>query len=97
MNTGTGTENFLKRWVAFMIGGVVAVIIEMILLPVKARTRMVESLVAALRHLNEMETCIATGIEEGKNFDLSSSDQMLRFDNASRKANASLGAAETFR
>ena len=79
-----------------MIGGAVAVLVEMVLLPVKARTRLVESLATALGHVNEMENCIAAGIEEGKNFNLNSFDRMLRFENASRKANGALGAAETF-
>lgn len=37
---GTSTENFLKRWIAFLIGGTVALAVEMVLLPVKARTRL---------------------------------------------------------
>ncbi|KAL8795626.1 MAG: hypothetical protein Q9195_001864 [Heterodermia aff. obscurata] len=93
---GTATENFLKRWIAFMIGGVLAIAVEMVLLPVKARTRMVESLADALRHVNEMENCIAAGIEEGKNFDVYNTDRVLRFEDASRNANGALGAAETF-
>jgi len=35
---GTATENFLKRWIAFMIGGAVALVVEVVLLPVKARS-----------------------------------------------------------
>ena len=93
---GTATDNFLKRWIAFMIGGVIAIAVEVILLPVKARTRMVESLADALHHVNEMENCIAAGIEEGKNFDLYNTDRVLRFENARRMANGALGAAETF-
>lgn len=79
-----------------MIGGAVAVLVEMVLLPVKARTRLVESLATVLGHVHEMENCIAAGIEEGKNFNLYSFDRILRFENASRKANRALGAAETF-
>ena len=79
-----------------MIGGVLAIGVEMILLPVKARTRMVDSLADALRHVNEMENCIAAGIEEGKNFDVYNTDRVLRFEHASRKANGALSAAETF-
>ena len=80
-----------------MIGGVVAILVEMVLLPVKARSRMVESLAAALHHVNEMENCIAAGIEEGKKFNLDSSDGIVRFEGASRRANGALAAAETFR
>lgn len=94
--SGSATENFLKRWIAFMIGGVLAIVVEMVLLPVKARTRMVESLADTLRYLNEMENCIAAGIEEGKNFDVYDTNRVLRFEHASRRANGALGAAETF-
>lgn len=90
---GTATENFLKRWIAFMIGGVVAITVEMVIFPVKARTRMVESLAAALRQVNEMENCIAVGIDEGRNLNLYSPDRIVRFERASRKANGALAVS----
>ena len=93
---GTPTDNFLKRWIAFMIGGVVAIIVEMVLLPVKARDRLVESLAAALQKINEMEKCIASGIEEGSKLDLFSAEILSRFESATSKANTALTAAETF-
>ncbi|MCJ1461752.1 hypothetical protein MMC07_000351 [Pseudocyphellaria aurata] len=93
---GTATENFLKRWIAFMIGGVVALVVELVVYPVKARARLVESITAALRQISEMENCIASGIEEGANFDIFNADVLLRFDRASGKANCALSAAETF-
>lgn len=95
--SGTATENFLKRWIAFMIGGLVALIVEVVLLPVKARGRLTESLAAALRQINEMETCVAYGIEEGTNLDVYAPEVLLRFEQASGKANGALSAAETFR
>ena len=93
---GTPTENFLKRWIAFMIGGVVAIIVEVVLLPVKARDRLVESLAAALQQINDMEKCIASGIEGGSKLDLFSLENGTRFEHASSKANTALTAAETF-
>ena len=93
---GTPTEDFLKRWIAFMIGGVVAILVEMVLLPVKARTRLVESLTAALQQINDMEKCLASGIEEGSKFDAFSVETYERFEQASTKANTALTAAETF-
>lgn len=93
---GTPTQNFLKRWIAFMIGGAVAILVEMVLLPVKARTRMVESLAAALRQINDMEKCLASGIEEGSKFDAFSIRTYERFEKASTKANTALTAAEMF-
>lgn len=93
---GTATENFLKRWIAFMVGGIVALIVEIVLLPVKARTRLVESLAAALHQISEMEKCIAAGIESGVKIDVYAAENFLRFEHASGKANTALSAAETF-
>lgn len=94
---GSSTDNFLKRWLAFFIGGIVALIVEVVLLPVKARTRLVESLEAAMRQIGEMETCVAVGIEEGINLDIYDPRALERFEHASGKANSALTAAETFR
>lgn len=94
---GSSTDNFLKRWLAFFIGGVVALIVEVVFLPVKARTRLVESLEAAMRQIGEMETCVAGGIEEGINLDIYDPRALERFEHASGKANCALTAAETFR
>ena len=93
---GSSTENFLKRWIAFMVGGAVALVVEMVLIPVKARTRLVESLAAALVQINEMEKCIAAGIETGVNVNIHTAKNFQRFEHASGKANTALSAAETF-
>lgn len=79
-----------------MIGGCVALLIEVALLPVKARTRLVEALATTLRQISEMEKCIAYGIESGKNIDIQSPNNLSRFDRASIKANTALTAGETF-
>ncbi|KAL8960319.1 MAG: hypothetical protein Q9193_002963 [Seirophora villosa] len=93
---GSATENFLKRWLAFFIGGVVALGVEVGFLPVKARTRLVESLASTIRRVREMEICICTGIEGGGNPNISDPKLVKRFERASRKANTDLAAAETF-
>ena len=94
---GSATDIFLKRWIAFTIGGVVALIVEVVLLPVKARTRLVESIASSLHQINEMEKCIAYAIDEGVKFDIAAADRMDIYERASGKANAALSAAETFR
>lgn len=73
-----------------------ALIVEVVLFPVKARTRLVESLAAALGQINEMEKCIAAGIEQGVKIDVFASASMVRFENACGKANTALNAAATF-
>lgn len=94
--TGTATENFLKRWIAFLIGGAVALIVEIIVFPVKARDRLVESLAASIRHISDMEACLACGIETEANVDVHAPDISERFERARDKAQSALTAAETF-
>jgi hypothetical protein len=93
---GTATENFLKRLIAFLIGGVVALIVEVAFLPVRARDRLVESLAASIRQISEMEACVAYGIEMQTNVDVHSTDVYARFERAKGKAQGALTAAETF-
>lgn len=93
---GSATENFLKRLLAFLIGGTVALVVEMVLFPVKARTRLVESLAAAIRQIEQMEACIACGVDTEKRIDFTSPAVQRRFKNARSKAEGSLAAAETF-
>lgn len=73
-----------------------ALVVEMGLFPAKARTRLVESLTAAIRQVREMETCIAAGIEEGITLNVYDPEMLKRFECASGKAHRALAAAETF-
>ncbi|RDW91892.1 hypothetical protein BP5796_01286 [Coleophoma crateriformis] len=93
---GTATENFLKRLIAFLIGGVVALLVEIVLFPVKARDRLVESLASSIRQISQMEGCLAHGVESESNVDTHSEAVRKRFARAKGKAEAALTAAETF-
>ncbi|KAI9801448.1 MAG: hypothetical protein M1833_002680 [Piccolia ochrophora] len=93
---GTATENFLKRYCAFLIGAIVALLLQLALFPVKARSRLVESLASAIHHIGEMEGCVAVGVEAPKDIKKTSASAMRRFDRRSAKAHAGLQAAETF-
>ena len=73
-----------------------ALLVELTLLPVKARTRLVESLAASIKQISEMEGCIAFGIEEGSNISEFPPNVLARFEIASGRAKGALGAAETF-
>lgn len=73
-----------------------ALIVELVLFPVKARTRLVESLAATLSQIHEMENCVDSGIDGGSNFDIFNPNVSLRFNHAKGKANSALSAAETF-
>lgn len=96
IGSGTATENFLKRLIAFIIGGVVALIVQVVLLPVKARTRLIDSLAACLNQITEMEKCVAFGIEEEVDLDVYPPHVLKHFERASSKAKTALSAAETF-
>lgn len=93
---GSATENFLKRLIAFLIGGFVALIVEVVLFPVRARDRLVESLAASILQVNELEACLAYGIEAETNVNVNSAIVSNRFSRAKAKAEAALAAAETF-
>lgn len=93
---GTATENFLKRFIAFLIGGVVALLVEVVILPVRARDRLVESLASSIKQIIEMEAGLAYGVEGEINVDPATPEVSQRFDIAKGKAQGALTAAETF-
>ncbi|PQE14120.1 hypothetical protein CJF31_00006646 [Rutstroemia sp. NJR-2017a BVV2] len=93
---GSSTENFLKRLIAFLIGGAVALLVGVALFPVRARDRLVESIASSVRQISEMEACLAYGIETETNVKVHSPEVTLRFSTAKSKAEAALVAAETF-
>jgi hypothetical protein len=93
---GTATENFLKRFIAFLIGGIVALLVQFTFVPVKARDRLVESLAASITQIIQMEACLAHGVESGENVDVHSAAITERFDHAKTKARGALAAADTF-
>ncbi|TVY13609.1 putative membrane protein [Lachnellula arida] len=93
---GSATENFLKRWIAFLIGGVVALVVEVVIFPVKARDRLVESLASSISRIIEMEACLAYGVDTEANVDVQAGGVTQRFEHAKGKAEGALTAAETF-
>ncbi|KAG9229175.1 hypothetical protein BJ875DRAFT_387903 [Amylocarpus encephaloides] len=94
----TATENFLKRFIAFLIGGMLALILQFTFIPVKARDRLVESLASSITQIIEMEACLAYGIEMEVNLDVHVHSALVseRFDHAKGKAQAALATAGTF-
>jgi hypothetical protein len=93
---GTATQTFLRRLIAFLIGGSVALLVEIAIFPVRARDRLVESLAASMRQISKMEGCIAYGIETEINVDAQSAMVSARFQRAKGKAQGALAAAEAF-
>lgn len=96
---GTAWENFLKRLGAFMVGGAAALIVEVVIYPVKARDRLVESLSSCILQMTHMQAAVAAGIDDPVRIDLAGAAGAAttrRFHRARDKAQAALVAAETF-
>ena len=91
---GSSTENFLKRYIAFMIGAAVSLFVVVAFFPVKASTRMVEALVRCLNSVAEMENCVAFGIEHPSAKHILTESTIKRFDKATSKAKAAVQTAE---
>ena len=68
----------------------------MLLLPTKARDRLVESLSAAITKVGEMEGCITYGVEDGVNIKEFPQEILVHFERASGSAKTALAAASTF-
>ncbi|KAG0640730.1 hypothetical protein HOY80DRAFT_1116319 [Tuber brumale] len=92
---GSSQENFTKRSVTMLIGGVAATLVQMIVLPAKARVRLKESLASAIVQITKMETCIAYGVDDTRNI-VSTPRLFRKFKRAARKAEEALAGAETF-
>ncbi|ODA78047.1 hypothetical protein RJ55_06650 [Drechmeria coniospora] len=87
---------FYMRLAAFLIGGCVAVLVEVAIAPVRARDRLVESLSASVRQVQRMQTSMAVGIDTPDRLDIRSHARLVRFNHARDKAQGALTAAETF-
>lgn len=91
-----GYDVFYKRLVAFIIGGVAAVLIEIFIYPVRARDRLVNSLSAAVIHVQNMQAVIAVGIDHPERPNFRSPKLYARFKRAREKSQTCLTAAETY-
>ncbi|KAI1503683.1 hypothetical protein F5X99DRAFT_87720 [Biscogniauxia marginata] len=89
-------EIYLKRMICFLIGGTVALLVELILFPVRARDRLVESLASSIQQISNMEASIAVGIDSPTNIDVKSHAFNANFSHHKEKAEQALSAARTF-
>lgn len=74
----------------------VALLVEMVLYPVRARDRLVESLVSSISQISIMESSVAEGIDSPNTIDTKSQAPGKKFKNAKEKAERALDAARTF-
>jgi hypothetical protein len=91
-----GYEVFYKRLVAFLVGGLAAMVIEMFIYPVRARDRLVDSLSASVIHVQNMHAAVAVGIDHPERPNFRSQELYTRFKRARDKAQVQLTAAETY-
>jgi hypothetical protein len=78
-----------------LIGGTVATLVQVVLFPVKARVHLKQSIATAIVHINTMESCIASGVDERRQ-QISSPMLFKLFERARKKALAALSQAESF-
>ncbi|KAF8455255.1 hypothetical protein BDZ91DRAFT_538947 [Kalaharituber pfeilii] len=93
---GTSFENFYKRASASLIGGGVALLVQVILIPVKARSKLKDHIATAIAQINNMESCVALGVDEKQTHMLKHPRFLRRFERAAKKAGSALGAAEGY-
>ncbi|KAH6958257.1 hypothetical protein DER45DRAFT_612779 [Fusarium avenaceum] len=94
--SGPALDNFYKRLTAFVIGGIVALVVELVLYPVRARDRLVESLSASVKQIENMQYAMAVGLDSPIKPDFRDPGLHKRFVHARNKARGALAAAETF-
>lgn len=94
--SSTASEIFYKRLVAFLVGGLVAMLVEALIKPVRARDRLVDSLSASVRQVQKMQAAVAVGIDNPERPNFRSVKLFNRFTHSRDKAQGALAAAETF-
>lgn len=94
--SGTAINNFEFRLIAFLVGGCVAVLVELVLYPVRARDRLIESLSSTIREIGSMQGALAIGVDAPCNLLVNSPELQKQFTSARDRAQAALGAAQTF-
>jgi hypothetical protein len=95
-NAGAAYENFYKRLVAFIVGGSVALLIELFLYPVRARECLVEAVSSCIKQIINMQAAVAVGIDDPIHLKVRNPQLHKRFSRARDKAQSALSAAETF-
>ncbi|RYC61362.1 hypothetical protein CHU98_g4842 [Xylaria longipes] len=96
VNDDAPWQVYVKRLVCFLVGGTVAIAIETFLFPVRARDRLVESLVSSISQISIMESSVAVGVDSPSAVDTKSQALNANFKHAKEKAEQALDAARTF-
>ncbi|KAI0489695.1 hypothetical protein F4859DRAFT_461851 [Xylaria cf. heliscus] len=96
VNDDAPWQVYVKRLVCFLVGGTVAIAVETFLFPVRARDRLVESLVSSISQISIMESSVAVGVDSPSAIDTRSQALHANFKRAKGKAEQALDAARTF-
>ncbi|KAI0544857.1 hypothetical protein F4679DRAFT_563187 [Xylaria curta] len=96
VNDDAPWQVYVKRLVCFLVGGTVAIAVETFLFPVRARDRLVESLISSISQISIMESSVAVGVDSPSAVDTRSQALNANFQRAKEKSEQALGAAQTF-
>ncbi|TRX98294.1 hypothetical protein FHL15_000939 [Xylaria flabelliformis] len=96
VNDDAPWQVYVKRLVCFLVGGTVAIAVETFLFPVRARDRLVESLVSSISQISIMESSVAVGVDSPSAVDTRSQALNANFRRAKEKSEQALDAARTF-
>ncbi|KAI1432811.1 hypothetical protein GGR50DRAFT_672215 [Xylaria sp. CBS 124048] len=87
---------YLKRLLSFLVGGSVGVLVQMILFPIRARDRLVESLASTISQVSIMQSGMAVGVDSPSIIDTKSQVLESDIEGTKEKAQQALDAARTF-
>ncbi|KAI0913234.1 hypothetical protein F4823DRAFT_578588 [Ustulina deusta] len=96
VNNDAPWQTYVKRLACFLVGGTVALLVEMIVFPVRARDRLVESLVSSISQISIMESSVAVGVYSPNAIDIMPRALNENFKRAKKNAEQALGAAQAF-
>ncbi|KAI1295822.1 hypothetical protein F5Y03DRAFT_371574 [Xylaria venustula] len=96
VNNDEPWQTYLKRLVDFLVGGTVALLVELVIFPVRARDRLVESLVSSISQISIMESSVAIEVGSPNAIEIERHVLHDSFNGAKRKAEQALDAARAF-
>ncbi|KAI0432595.1 hypothetical protein F5Y09DRAFT_301318 [Xylaria sp. FL1042] len=96
VNDDAPWQTYVKRLVCFLVGGVIALSVEMIVFPVRARDRLVESLASSISQISIMESFVAVEVVSPNTIDIEPHALHKNFSDAKKKAEQALDAAQAF-
>ncbi|KAI1430164.1 hypothetical protein F5Y12DRAFT_781402 [Xylaria sp. FL1777] len=95
VNNDAPWQIYVKRLACFLAGGTVALAVEMVVFPVRARDKLVESLVSSITQISIMESSVAVWVYSQNAVDIEPHALHQHFNDAKKKAERALDAART--